>query len=787
MKHTTCKRLLSLLMAVAMVLTLLVLPAGASQFSDITDPETAQAADVLSALGVVNGTGGGRFSPNNPLTRAQFCKMAIEIMGKGGLAQGQMYRTVFTDVASTHWGRGYVNLAATMDLGEGVYLMRGLGNGSFAPDRSISYQEAATTLLRVLGYGLEAERFWPQGAIQTASSLGLDRGLNIQNPAGPINRGQAALLFYRMLSVRPKDSEETFLTAQGLGSQVDEAIILSVSSSNGVQTLITTEGEYPAAVPVDASLAGQRGSLLLNGKGRFIALLSGETSAVSFTVSRRQGTSLYDADGTCHTVTASTKVYTDLSGEASDYASCQNNIHTGDSVTLYLDGKGQVACMLHREAAVLNSFVVVRGSASPAMFASLTGQERDYTILKNGRTASMSDINQYDVATYDPVSKILYVCDVRLRCVYESASPSPSAPSGKVVAAGGNEFSVLDDGIDSFAGSRIGDTITLMFTYDGRVAGLYPVQNAVSNNAIGVLSGSSFQFTYCKLSLDASSASTSGSTDRLFSASSSRRDTLTLSPVFAQSGGTFHPSTMTLDSRTVIAQPAIYEQTTNGLRAVELSEVPDNAAVALFHCDTAQRVDIIILKTFSGDGVRYGRIDLGIGYRLVGGESGPLSRARQQSMWFSTADGGTVSCETVGLLAGSSCFGSYTLSQRPGSNAVSTIQPLQAVANVPSSAFYTADGQTFVRTSQGVFLVADDVQCCNLTAYTPPTSAPSQWISGWNNDVWSGVNWEWDSSWSPSEPTVTWFDSLTACRNFSDTVTVYLDALGQTVRIVSVQ
>ena len=759
MKLIKRSRLLPLLLAAAMAFTLLALPAGASQFSDITDPQVAQAADVLSALGVVDGTGGGRFDPNGQLTRVQFCKMAIEIMGKGDLAKSQMYRTIFNDVKSTHWGRGYVNLAATMDLGDGVYLMRGIGNGNFAPERPITYREAVTTLLRVLGYGEEAERYWPQGAVQTASSLGLDESLNIKDPAAPINRGQAALLFYRMLSVSPKGSEQTFLQAQGLGRQVDDVIVLSVTTANGVQTLVTTEGEYPAVVPVDQSLAGQRGSVLLDGKGRFIAMLTGETSTVSFTVSRCQGNYLYGSNGARYTLQPDTSVYTDLTGASAPYESCKENIHAGDSVTLYLDSKGQVACMLHREAAVLDSFVIVRGSASASMFASLTGAERNYTILKNGRPAAMSDLSDYDVVTYDPASRILYACDVRLRCVYESASPSPTAPTECVVAAGGQSFTVLDDAVNSFAGQKIGGTIILMFTYDGKVAGLYPIRGADSNNAIGVLDGGKFQFAYCGLELDASSASITGTTDRLFSASSSQRGKLTLTPAGTQVNSTFNKSNMTLGAQSVVPYPVIYERTPNGLRAVELSEIPDNAAVVQYHRNSARLVDVLVLESFSGDGVAYGRIDT----RYVDGLDEDGNRIRTQQLWFTTNSGGSYATQQLAAsssLSTSARYGSLTWGQSIDGPVVTAVRSLQSVSGVSSSAFYTADGKTYVRTSQGVFQVADDVQCYNAAA------------SGWT---------------SSGTPNIVWFDSLTACRNFSDTLTIYLDELGQKVRIITVQ
>ena len=72
--------------------------ASASGFTDITDPAVAEAAEVLRLLGVVNGTGGTLFNPGGTLTRAEFCKMAIEIMGKGEEASAQMNRTIFLDV-----------------------------------------------------------------------------------------------------------------------------------------------------------------------------------------------------------------------------------------------------------------------------------------------------------------------------------------------------------------------------------------------------------------------------------------------------------------------------------------------------------------------------------------------------------------------------------------------------------------------------------------------------------------------------------------------------------------
>ena len=76
------KRLIACLLAAATLAGMLVFPASAaklSAFTDITDPKVAEAAEVLRVLDVVDGTGGGAFNPGRTLTRAEFCKMVIEI------------------------------------------------------------------------------------------------------------------------------------------------------------------------------------------------------------------------------------------------------------------------------------------------------------------------------------------------------------------------------------------------------------------------------------------------------------------------------------------------------------------------------------------------------------------------------------------------------------------------------------------------------------------------------------------------------------------------------------
>ena len=53
-------------------------------------------------------------------------------------------RSIFPDVRSVHWGRGYINLAVSIDIGAkddgtgATQLIRGMGDGTCRPDRNIT-------------------------------------------------------------------------------------------------------------------------------------------------------------------------------------------------------------------------------------------------------------------------------------------------------------------------------------------------------------------------------------------------------------------------------------------------------------------------------------------------------------------------------------------------------------------------------------------------------------------------------------------------------------------------
>ena len=141
------RRLFSLLLCLALCLAYLPASVGAA-FADIDDAEVAVAAAALQGMGVVSGTTSSTFEPDSTLTRAQVCAMAVNAAGLSSQVSTYARRTLFSDVPASSWYNGYVNLAYS----EG--LVNGNGDGTFSPDRSVTYGELATILLGLsLGLG----------------------------------------------------------------------------------------------------------------------------------------------------------------------------------------------------------------------------------------------------------------------------------------------------------------------------------------------------------------------------------------------------------------------------------------------------------------------------------------------------------------------------------------------------------------------------------------------------------------------------------------------------------
>ena len=275
------KRLFAAVLTVAMLAgTLPGAFAATSSFSDLGGmPEVAEAAEFLKLMGVVDGVPGGGYNPAGTLSRAEFCAMAVRALDRADEEPAQRGRTIYLDVGPTFWARGYINLASTIRLGgeDGSPLVAGVGDGTFQPDRAITYGEAVTILCRVLGYSetdVAMGGAWYDGYLALGASGGLTEGLTLSG-GDVISRGQAAILFHNLYFAKPKGSDKSYLVSQG-GSEVENALILDVNATadDGSAAVKTTGDTYKTDRAFDGSIVGKEGKLLLDSDGKLVAFMA---------------------------------------------------------------------------------------------------------------------------------------------------------------------------------------------------------------------------------------------------------------------------------------------------------------------------------------------------------------------------------------------------------------------------------------------------------------------------------------------------------------------------------
>lgn len=162
------KKRFSMLIALAMILTSLVPSFTASAaFSDVDDSNSyVEAISTLSTLQVINGYEDGSFQPEKEITRAEYTKMIVYMLGMDSFTTPI---TTFTDVPESHWANAYIKTA--FDMG----IINGFDDGTFRPDAPVTYEQALKMLVCTLGYEAYAEVAggYPNGYRAQAEDLDL--------------------------------------------------------------------------------------------------------------------------------------------------------------------------------------------------------------------------------------------------------------------------------------------------------------------------------------------------------------------------------------------------------------------------------------------------------------------------------------------------------------------------------------------------------------------------------------------------------------------------------------
>jgi len=186
------KKVLSLVLVIAMVLSSFSFAFAAPQFEDVADTNYEEAIDTLYALGVITGYEDGTYRPERTVTRAEMAKLMVELLGYGDLTAGS--KSNFTDTQG-HWADAWIALAA----GRGIVI--GTGDGKFMPDSIVTYDQVLTMLVRGLGYTDDSNELknmtWPTNFKVKAAELNITK--NVDMKSAEADRGGVAQAMYNAL------------------------------------------------------------------------------------------------------------------------------------------------------------------------------------------------------------------------------------------------------------------------------------------------------------------------------------------------------------------------------------------------------------------------------------------------------------------------------------------------------------------------------------------------------------------------------------------------------------
>lgn len=237
------KKVLALVLAVAMLMGIAV-TASAADYKDADDIAYADAVEILSALGILDGFPDGTFQPKGTLTRGQAAKIVSIIHNATVVGKiqdiGSLYANSgnwFVD-SKDHWARAYINYCRVCKLADGMtattYVPEGLLTGTQFLKMMLNTLEFDSTKEGYLGTG------WDINVLERANQIGLTNGLaKGWKAADPVKRDEAAQIIYNALT--------RYMVEYGQKAKLFGTSDPDVANGNFVYTEAFITGEHVSA------------------------------------------------------------------------------------------------------------------------------------------------------------------------------------------------------------------------------------------------------------------------------------------------------------------------------------------------------------------------------------------------------------------------------------------------------------------------------------------------------------------------------------------------------------
>lgn len=472
------KKVLSLVLVLSMVL-------GSFSFAfaapnDVVGTEYEDAVERLGQLKVLEGYPDGTFKPGNEITRAEFAAVVIRAKGLAAAADAAKGATGFTDVPATNWAAGYINIASKMGF------VKGMGDGTFAPNSPVTYEQAVTMVMRALGYepAAEARGGYPYGYLIVANETGLLE--SVKGTQGlPAPRGLVAQIVDNALEiplmVQVSYGDRVEHIVSGTRDGVAEKTLLSELGFVKVAGRVTEINEDKSLIRIgDKSLKVGEGFDFQEAYGLRLRVWYDDLDKV--VLYTKLDTPLFDA-----VEYDNNDLY--LYGEDKNYDLATDK-DGKEIATLLLDGKKVNAKDFNADYAkvVLDSYGDIIWAQGFTFNDNIVVEKLDgnlvesykydelslkgYTIVKDGKALSVEDLEENDIVFYNSANKFAVVYNEGIEGKIEQVYTTTFKFDGSIYSISGAKF--LDDkvlgGLSEDALNRMEDNeeeVTLFVDFYG--------------------------------------------------------------------------------------------------------------------------------------------------------------------------------------------------------------------------------------------------------------------------------------------------------------------------------
>lgn len=463
----------------------LIMPVSAANEKWQTDSEMAT---LLSALNIMVGDDDSNFHFDDNVTRAEMAKIAVASSSyKDTVAIGLQF-SPFSDVKGSFWGAPYIRAAVSAGIVDGFI------DGTYRPNETVSYEQAVTMMLRVLGYtDSDFGASYPYGQLGTANSLKLTDGIN-GTIGAPMTRRDVAKLVCNALDTKVKTTGQDLIATHNCQFVEDVTIIASGldDATLGKDEISTSAGKYRIDDSFDDGYVGSKGDMVVK-DGKYYVAFSSESGLMTdkyIVYSTLNDAILCYPDGNNTAIkqfklSDSTTCYKD--SVAYTYGSLRSQMEMGDVLRIRYRDNGEVDYISYSEGTL----------TGPVKVTSLSwldnfNSNSQTKIVRDGKQVDKSAIQTNDILYYSDALNMVMAYTQKVTGVYEDAIPSKELPKSIVVS--GVTYEV--EGVDAFndlssSGSvAIGDTVTLLLGRDGeKVAGVATL-NDMSGTITGYVTGS---------------------------------------------------------------------------------------------------------------------------------------------------------------------------------------------------------------------------------------------------------------------------------------------------------